>query len=147
MRTLKLLFLFLGISILGFSKDTKQDIKCLTQTIYYEARGDSFTGKLAVANVVMNRYRLWNYKSVCSVVSDKGQFGWYGFKNNRILEEEKWIEAEDLALLVYYRRIEDNTHGATFFHERTVKPSWSKDLTLVARIGKHIFYSERTLDT
>ncbi|MFV4649083.1 cell wall hydrolase, partial [Mycobacterium tuberculosis] len=44
-------------------------LECMTQAIYYEARGEPEAGQTAVAQVVLNRSRLPQYpKSICGVV-------------------------------------------------------------------------------
>ncbi|WP_293473626.1 cell wall hydrolase, partial [Phenylobacterium sp.] len=47
----------------------RADLECLTQAVYYEARGESSRGQYAVAQVVMNRVKHPAFpKSVCAVV-------------------------------------------------------------------------------
>ena len=140
MKTTKILLMVLLFPFMGFAKSKKQDLTCLTQAIYFEARGDSLEGRAAVANVVMNRLNKWNYKSVCDVTAAKGQFGWWETRNRKILEKNKWEEANIIAKLVYSGLVEDNTGGATFFHERSIKPYWTKRMVKVGVIGRHTFY-------
>lgn len=144
MKTLKLLFLFLGLSFLTFGNSTtkqEQDLKCLTQAIYFEARGESIEGKIAVANVVMNRKEKWKISSVCQVTSQKRQFGWWRYRNAEILEKDKWEEAHIIAILVYIGDIHDITEGAVFFHERKIHPGWTKKMIITRQIGLHVFYA------
>ena len=54
------------------------EVRCLEAAIHYEAKGESFAGKLAVGNVVLNRVAAPDFpKSVCAVVKQKKQFSWY----------------------------------------------------------------------
>lgn len=141
MKTLKVLFLVLALPFVGLAKSRKQDLTCLTQAVYFEARGESLPGKAAVANVVMNRFNKGNYKSVCAVTSQKNQFSWWPYRKARILEQQKWEESKMIANLVYSGLIIDNSRGATFFHERKIKPNWTRKLTKVGTIGSHVFYT------
>ena len=53
----------------------QDELDCLAKNIYFEARGESLTGKIAVANVTMNRVEHHKYPStVCGVVT---QVKWY----------------------------------------------------------------------
>ena len=55
---------------------TAEDIKLLTCVIQAEAGGESYEGKLAVANVVLNRVKSSRYpNSIKGVIYQKGQFG------------------------------------------------------------------------
>jgi spore germination cell wall hydrolase CwlJ-like protein len=139
----KLLFLFLATATIALcmtaTKEEKKEITCLAKAIYFESRGDSFEGQVAVANVVMNRLNHWNYKSICETVYDKGQFSWSSSKTI-INDKKSWKDCENLATYVYVGLIWDNTGGALFFHEPKIKPKWSKRLVKVGRIGAHMFY-------
>lgn len=54
---------------LGSALEATRDLDCLTDAVYYEARGESRQGQAAVAQVVLNRVRHPAFpKSVCGVV-------------------------------------------------------------------------------
>lgn len=139
MKTSKFLFFFFALCFTCFAGKKEQDLKCLSQAVYWEARGESDEGKIAVANVVMNRYEKEKYNSVCEVIKEKGQFGWVG-KKKRIVEKKSWEKANLIAESVYNHEIKDNVNGARWFHEKRVHPSWARKRTIVARIGNHYFY-------
>ena len=47
--------------------------------------------------------------------------------------------------MIAYQMIEHGRYrglaeGATHYHATYVDPDWTKDLTLIGRIGEHIFY-------
>jgi len=53
------------------------EIKCLADNIYFEALTESDAGKIAVANVTMNRVKHPAFpNSVCDVVWEPKQFSW-----------------------------------------------------------------------
>lgn len=111
-------------------------VRCLATAIYHEANAEPNKGKEAVAHVVLNRRNSSKFpSSVCGVVSQPGQFSWYGKKATKYSPETLKI-----ATRMYYRRGYDFTKGATFFHNPSVKPAWTKRMIHVGRIGNHHFY-------
>ena len=132
-------------------------IVCLAQNIYHEARNESTAGKIAVANVVMNRKDSDAFpNTVCEVVYEgphytnvrgnmvpykhRCQFSWYcDGKSDRILNQKKYDELYILANFVYKNNV-DLTDGALFYHADYVDPAWSKRLKVTAKIDTHIFY-------
>jgi spore germination cell wall hydrolase CwlJ-like protein len=152
-------------------KYTPADILCLAKNIYFEAGVESTAGKLAVANVTINRTLRNNYpNSICGVVHegihrynerigehvpvrDRCQFSWYC---DGLLDEPRegrtWKSAQDLAKKVlvnhYDKALIDITDGATHYHANWMEtyPSWSKKKKIMASIDRHIFYgSKKTL--
>ena len=118
----------------------QRDLSCLAETIYHEARGESQAGKIAVANVVLNRveHSRWP-NAICRVVYQRGQFSWTRSKP-RITDKQAWRASIQVAAKVYkqhlaHRRL-DNTHGSHFFlaskhHHRGTEPTIC--------IGRHSF--------
>lgn len=123
-------------------KATNSEILCLAKNIYYEARGEPMRGKIAVAQVTLNRvtHRTQFEASICGVVYAKDQFSW---TNERLKEPrgEAWLEAKALAKAVIVGTVHLPEFRALYFHNLTVKPRWRKTKELVARIGNHIFYA------
>jgi spore germination cell wall hydrolase CwlJ-like protein len=120
---------------------------CLAQNIYFESRGESLEGQAAVAWVTLNRvldHRFPN--TICKVVWQDSQFSWTQDGNSDVPGEAmSWDRAQDIALdLVYnYDPELDPTSGSTYFHERSVRPSWSRRFERVGQIDNHIFYADR----
>jgi len=123
--------------------------RCLTEALYYEARGEGRSGQQAVAEVVMHRRDAGNYgQSICSVVYEgAGRHGCqFSFTCNgdlaRPREEAAWEESEKLAaqILTGEVRLRNATAGATHYHAAFVRPFWAPSLKKTARIGGHIFY-------
>jgi len=123
-------------------KATNAEILCLAKNIYYEARGEPMHGKIAVAQVTLNRvtHRTEFQSSICGVVYAKHQFSW---TNERHKEPrgEAWREAKELAKAVLDGSVHIPQFKALYFHNLTVQPRWRKTKELVARIGNHIFYA------
>lgn len=116
------------------------DTKCLAEAIYHEARGESHLGKLAVAQVVINRMRSPKFpKTVCGVVYQPGQFSWTRDKRLVRRLDVNTVYVADLALSGEH----DLKHfPATYFHNHSVKPRWN-NLIKVKVIGHHTFYKEK----
>lgn len=131
---------------------SKNDMLCLALNDYWEARGESLRGRVAVAQVVMNRVRDPRFPgTICGVVSQnhtsgKGcQFSWYcDGKSDEPTNSASWRASVLLAMSVLRRdnAVVDPTNGALWFHTTRVSPPWSKKLDRTAKIGHHIFYTD-----
>lgn len=122
-------------------KATKSELLCLAKNIYYEARGEPVQGKIAVAQVTLNRvtHRTEFDASICQVVYAKQQFSWT-HERHREPRGDAWLEAQALARAVILGTAYLPNFKALYFHNLTVKPKWNKTKKLVTRIGNHIFY-------
>ena len=161
-------YYFKPVKPLNYIRYSNQDIDCLAKNIYFEAGVESTAGKLAVANVTLNRTISKKYpNSVCEVVKEGKhrynanleewipvrnmcQFSWYcDGRGDDPNPGRTWEDAKDLATLVmhkYQKRILiDITDGATHYHANWMKafPSWSYQHKKVASIDRHIFYKAK----
>lgn len=129
----------------------EQDLDCLARNVYFEARGEPAAGQYAVAEVTMNRRAASRYpETLCAVVYQKnwdtlrgryvGAFSWTEFKVLPELRGEDWERAQKVAEEVYSGRHVPSLQGAMYFHATYIRPSWAKEKTAVARIGRHVFY-------
>jgi spore germination cell wall hydrolase CwlJ-like protein len=125
--------------------------RCLTEALYYEARGENRTGKKAVAEVVFHRMDAGNFgHSICAVVHEgAGHHGCQFSFNcngdlNRPREAAAWRKSEELAaqILTGEERLSNTTGGATHYHAVYVRPFWAPALEKTAHIGRHIFYRD-----
>lgn len=122
--------------------------KCLTQAVYYEAGYERTEGKLAVAEVIMNRVADHRYpNSVCEVVFQGATrttgcqftFTCDGALNRRP-NQRRWEEAETVAAHVLMDLHERRTGSATHYHATYVDPIWNVGLVRTNKIDTHIFY-------
>lgn len=133
-----------------------------TKTIIGEAREESFRGQVAVAWVIRNRAQdpgWWggpDWESVCledwqfSCWNDK-QYGGQPFlrdlSTEDILEDNAYRQCLRAVLAVYDDKIGDPTSGATHYvvtswlHDPDLRPDWADELTQVAEIGHHSFFT------
>lgn len=134
--------------------DRKQ-INCLAQNIYFEARGESADGKLAVALVTLNRLASRDYAdTVCGVVYQKirktYQFSWVADRDTLSINNQKLFqECEGIAKKAYIDRqiknvpVNDITGGATFYYAKYIKaPKWAYIHKHTVNIGLHRFYKK-----
>lgn len=120
-------------------------VSCLAANVYHEARGEPLAGRLAVAQVTMNRVRSPRFPDdVCSVVFQRGQFSWTAHAPP-VTDREAWAEALRVATLVYEGRARRVVGPrALFYHERSVSPRWAGSMVEVRRVGAHTFYRPMT---
>jgi hypothetical protein len=127
--------------------------KCLSEVMYYEARGEGVQGEKAVAEVVFHRLESGRYgNSICGVVYAGSTHPGCQFSFtcdgslDRPKDAEAWRAAQVLAVRIMTgeQPLPDATDGATNYHAVYVRPVWAGDLVRTAQIGNHIFY--RTSD-
>ena len=132
--------------------DLLADHRCLTEALYYEARGEGKNGEQAVAEVIFHRLTMGKYgHSICAVVYEGAmrpgcQFSFTCDGSlHHLREPEAWSAAEQLAeqILVGAVRLGNATGSATNYHATTVSPYWAPSLRKTAQIGNHIFYRNR----
>jgi spore germination cell wall hydrolase CwlJ-like protein len=123
--------------------------RCLSEVLYYEARGEGDKGQKAVAEVVFHRMNSGNYgHSICAVVYEgAGRPGCqFTFTCNGDLHRKKddiaWLNSERLAAQILTDQAwrKDTTGGATNYHATTAAPVWAPTLVKTGQIGNHIFY-------
>jgi len=120
--------------------DIDPELRCLAGAVYFESRGESLPGQLAVAHVVINRAQSGRFpKSLCGVVHQKSQFSFVrGGKMPAVREGAQWNNALAIAQIARDGSWKNHAPGALFFHARYVSPGWRK--TRIAQIDNHIFY-------
>ena len=125
-----------------FRSEARSDLDCLTQAIYYEARGEGPAGQAAVAQVVLNRVRHPSFpKSVCAVVYQGCQFSFAcDGSTRRGRETGAWNRAQRIATKALSGAVVANVGNATHFHTVNVSPHWGPSLVRVGQVGLHIFY-------
>ena len=130
------------------ARDQSRDLDCLTQAVYYEARGEGTNGMKAVAQVVLNRARHPAFpKTVCSVVfqgSNRSTGCQFSFTCNGAMRapvnRAAWNRARDVASAALSGETYNAVGTATHFHTTAVSPSWRHRLVQVNQVGSHVFY-------
>jgi spore germination cell wall hydrolase CwlJ-like protein len=167
---LLLAYLLQTANIVGVDIDTTKidptEAYCLAENIFYEARNEDIRGQFAVASVTLNRANDSRFpNTICGVVKQSAisrvsnrlvcAFSWYcendkkgkeipvknkdGTINQQIVDQ--FQVASIVAITVLGGTVEDNTKGATHFHNPNVSnPSWKYQLRKTASLGNHDFY-------
>jgi spore germination cell wall hydrolase CwlJ-like protein len=127
-----------------------QQGNCLADAMYYEARGESRAGQLAIAEVIYNRMRSGYYpNTICSVVFEGASLHTgcqFSFTCNGEMAKRKspavWRRTQRLALQVVTGivQLQNVTGGALSFHATDVAPAWADTMARTVQIGHHIFY-------
>lgn len=175
-RTLKIVFLAIVVFVMGLvactatqqkmsslkNRDTNPDymsaaeieksLDCLALNIYREAGHEPFEGKVAVAQVTLNRVESGKFpREICAVVYQKGrnpftdkvvcQFSWYcdSRHRNRPVNQEAYDESYRVAKMVFLEDFRlESVQTALYYHADYVNPNWK--FKRITQIGAHIFY-------
>jgi len=133
--------------------ERERQLDCLAINIYREAGYEPFEGKVAVAQVTMNRVAHPGFPDdVCGVVYEKNnwsgrivcQFSWYcdSSHRNRAVGQKGYAESYEVAKRVLLEGFRlPSLEDAIFYHADYVNPRWRYDR--IQQIGTHIFYRPR----
>jgi len=145
--------IYTGYKMISVSK-VEKDLQCIALNIYREAGYEPFEGKVAVAQVTMNRVNDPKFpKDVCDVVHQKNivfekvvcQFSWYcdATHKNRPVNKQAYQDSYEVAKKVYLEGFRlPSLEDALYYHADYVNPNWhSKEK--ITKIGAHIFYRNK----
>ena len=119
------------------------ETNCLATAVYFEARGESLEGQLAVARVVMNRAASGRYRADwCGVVKQPAQFSFVRHGEFPYVDTNSpaWQRAEAIAQLAASNVVPSIGSDVLWYHADYVAPTWRRSLQEVEQIGAHIFY-------
>ena len=125
----------------GAPETVDGDMKCLAGAVYFESKGESLEGQLAVARVIINRVKSGRFaNSMCGVVYQPGQFSFVRGRGMPAIPmaSHSWRQAVAIAQIASEDSWDSRAEGALFFHARRVSPAWGK--RQLAAIDNHIFY-------
>jgi len=133
-------------------KSRAKSEKCLTEAIYFEARGEAVRGQIAVAQVVMNRTFSGFYpNTVCGVVYQNKhrhlacQFT-FACDNvaDVVREPDMWDRARKISKAMLDGQLWLPEVGkSTHYHAYWVHPSWVSEMKKMYKFGVHTFYRPR----
>lgn len=173
-KLIKILLVLIGLALVGFigykavmykldpnkqlvlnnssvtAEVRNKQLECLARNIYYEAGNQPFEGKVAVAQVTINRAESGQFpKDICQVVYQKNvvyekvlcQFSWYCEtatmtkpRNTAMFRESEMVARQ--VLLEGFRL--PSLQKALYFHATHINPKWNRER--VAVIAGHVFY-------
>lgn len=122
--------------------------KCLTEALYFEARGETIIGQFAVAEVIMNRVSSGRFPdSVCGVIHQgtgkkfRCQFTYTcDGRKETVSDQSAWHVAGKISRLMLDGAPRNLTLGATHYHTHAVRPKWARVFKKTTTIGEHRFY-------
>ena len=129
----------------------QKQLDCLARNIYHEAGFEPFEGKVAVAQVTINRTESRQFPSdICQVVYQKNiiyqkvlcQFSWYcdSASAKKPMNGPAYTESMEVAKKVLLEGFRiDSVKTALYYHADYVNPNWGKQP--IAKVGHHIFYN------
>jgi spore germination cell wall hydrolase CwlJ-like protein len=128
----------------------ERQLACLAKNIYYEAGNQPFEGKVAVAQVTINRTESGQYPSdICKTIYQKNivyekvlcQFSWVCDRDTTVkaINTANFKEAEEVAKKVLLEGFRlPSLKEAMYFHGDYINPGWKRER--ITKIGNHIFY-------
>ena len=139
---------------LDVQKVTKGDAQwqCLSEALYFEARGESVTGQFAVGEVILNRVDSAEFPNTVCKVINQGTGRKFACQFTYTCDGRKEVISEPVAYdrvgKVAYMLLKgaprNLTQGATYYHTRSVNPGWARKFLRTATIGVHYFYRQPT---
>ncbi|PRY78388.1 cell wall hydrolase [Yoonia maritima] len=124
--------------------------ECLSEALYFEARGESVEGLFAVGEVILNRVDSNSYPdSLCAVINQGTgrrfacQFTYTCDGRAEVIAEPRaWARVGKVARILIDGAPRVLTGGATHYHTKAVNPSWAQRFPRTASIGSHYFYRQ-----
>jgi spore germination cell wall hydrolase CwlJ-like protein len=128
----------------------ERQLACLSKNIYYEAGSEPFEGKVAVAQVTLNRVNSGQFPNdVCKTIYQKNifyekvicQFSWTCDRDSgsRPPNNSNYRESEEVAKKVLLEEFRlPGLKEAMYYHADYINPGWKREK--ITKIGHHIFY-------
>ena len=129
----------MGLSVSGGSGGSKynsNDRYLLAKVIYAEARGESYTGQVAIAAVVLNRVEDSRFpNTIAGVIYQPWAFTAVNDGQINLEPNQRAYQAADDALNGW-----DPTYGSVYYYNpKTATSKWIFSTKYVTQIGNHIF--------
>lgn len=133
---------------------SQQDLDCLHENIFFEARNQSTMGMSMVGIVTIIRSRMPEFpNTICGVVHESHQFSWTSYKHKinhkDKIEENAWKFTQLIAqnLLMNSDGIDETYRNVAYYHTVKIHPKWADSLKREFVVGDHIFYSKDSNET
>lgn len=125
--------------------------RCLTEALYFEARGEPIEGQYAVAEVILNRVDADNYPdTICGVITQGTgrqfacQFTYTcDGRPEEMTDDAAMHRLGSIARIMIDGAPRDLTAGATHYHADWVNPRWASVYPRTTEIGVHYFYRQQ----
>ena len=153
----KFILLFVLFQTTGAkSQSYEEEISCLVEALYFEARGESFSGQLAVGTVILNRVQHNRFPdTICEVVHEghyrnghpiknRCSFSYYcDGKPERVEDLDAEARSADVAFFLMEGGRLSGLNKSLHYHATYVNPKWNRDYKRLMQVDNHIFYGER----
>jgi len=128
----------------------ERQLGCLSKNIYYEAGTEPFEGKVAVAQVTLNRVNSGQFPNdVCKTIYQKNvfyekvvcQFSWACDRDSGTTppNNANYRESQEVAKKVLLEEFRlPGLKEAMYYHADYINPGWKREK--ITKIGHHIFY-------
>lgn len=135
-RTAAAMGITLGSTTTSSSSTSSADLYLLSCCVYGEARGESYTGKVAIAAVVLNRVKSSKFPNTISgVIYQSGAFTCVSDGQINLGTNDECTRAAQDAINGW-----DPTYGCLFYYNpATATSTWMRSKATVTTIGKHVF--------
>lgn len=126
----------IGLPTGSSSSSYQSNVNLLARVISGEARGESYTGQVAIAAVVLNRVKHSSFPStIAGVIYQPGAFTAVSDGQINITPPQSCYNAARDALNGW-----DPTYGAIYYYNPvTATNSWIRTRRVITTIGKHVF--------
>ncbi|MEM1235926.1 MAG: cell wall hydrolase [Pseudomonadota bacterium] len=122
--------------------------RCLSEALYFEARGETLKGQFAVAEVILNRVESASFpNTICNVITQgtgkryQCQFTYTCDGYAEVIREPRaWEMVGKVARLSMAGASGNLTGGAKYYHTTAVAPRWARTFEHTTTIGVHRFY-------
>lgn len=127
------------------------DVQCLklAEAIYFESGNNSYSDKIAIANVVKNRVQSGE-SSYIDILTERNkkicQFSYLCVRKSFTIDHDRmWRDSVNAASDVYYNKVVDTTDGALYYyaHKRIKKPKWARNMLVTKKTESHTFLKEK----
>ena len=135
-RTAQALGISLSSNTSSSQTTSSTNLNLLARVVYGEARGEPYTGQVAVAAVVLNRVKSSSFpNTVAGVVYQSGAFDCVSDGQINLTPNQSAYNAARDALNGW-----DPTYGCLFYYNpRTATSKWMLSRTVKLNIGNHAF--------
>lgn len=119
------------------------DLKCFTDNLYHEARGEPILGLVLVGESVINRKNDKRWPStICKVIYQPKQYSWTSLPLKKHKDEKLYKLLEDLAYIMLSKPTLENTTGINHYLRCDIrdKVDWWEEMEFLGAVGNHCFY-------
>lgn len=144
-----------------------QDVDLLALTMFLEARSEPVEGIIAVGCNIRNRVQSGRFGGVVApkgtykgVILDPKDYSCFNENDKQFeralymaMHPSEWpydprmVEIRYLAAGIRHEAIRDNSNGSThYYNPKVCTPYWEPDMVETARIGRHRFMKEKSIN-